>query len=230
MSLIFTGLAILMIGDSHLYTRGGLESRLHDELMDRGAKVYSYGACGSPAGDWATTSHPPCGKTSRIESHGIEREEGADSTTPPLSELIERHHPNLIIVVNGDTMASYKTPVMPSPWIAKQVSLLTKTIQDAELRCIWIGPTWGSEGGKFGKTQARTQEISDFLADNVAPCDYINSLGLSRPGEFSTVGWDGQHLTERGYNQWAQAIAKKMETMNVSAATIKVTAGVKHEH
>ncbi|MNN74371.1 hypothetical protein D3C81_1905620 [compost metagenome] len=46
--------------------------------------------------------------------------------------------------------------------------------------------------------------MSNFLATNVAPCTYIDSLSFSKPGEWVTI--DGQHFTIAGYKSWANAI------------------------
>ncbi|MNT91929.1 hypothetical protein D3C72_2331090 [compost metagenome] len=49
---------------------------------------------------------------------------------------------------------------------------------------------------------------SKFLAANVAPCSYIDSLQFSKPGQWATV--DGQHLTAPGYKAWSQDISKAL--------------------
>jgi len=50
--------------------------------------------------------------------------------------------------------------------------------------------------------------MSDFLAANVAPCRYIDSLKPSKPGVWGTV--DGQHFTNAAYLAWSQGIARAM--------------------
>ena len=111
----------------------------------------------------------------------------------------------LVIVVMGDTMAGYKSE-FPRAWAWQQVSSLSKEIASTGTPCIWVGPPWGSEGGQYGKTYARVKVMSDFLAANVSPCKYVDSLKLSRQGQWATV--DGQHFTTDGYKAWSQAIAK----------------------
>ncbi len=46
--------------------------------------------------------------------------------------------------------------------------------------------------------------MSQFLAANVAPCTYIDSLTFSKPGQWITT--DGQHFTVAGYQSWGNAI------------------------
>ena len=52
MSALLAGLAVLIIGDSHMVTRDYLITTLHDDLVAEGASVDSYGMCGANAGDW----------------------------------------------------------------------------------------------------------------------------------------------------------------------------------
>ena len=71
-----------------------------------------------------------------------------------------------------------------------------------------MGPAWGSEGGKYGKTYPRVQLMSKFLEANVPPCQYIDSLKFVKPGQWATV--DGQHFTQAGYNAWGSAITQAL--------------------
>ncbi len=73
----------------------------------------------------------------------------------------------------GDTIGGYKQPTFPRAWAWQQVTALTKEIGATGVKCAWVGPAWGSEGGKFGKTFDRVRETSEFLANNVAPCTYV---------------------------------------------------------
>ncbi|MCU1720421.1 MULTISPECIES: SGNH/GDSL hydrolase family protein [Pseudomonas] len=200
---LLAGLTILMIGDSHLATPDYLIKSLHDNLVQQGAQVHSLGVCGSKAGDWTKVTPGECG--------GAERRNkdkavvlGNKATTQPISQLIAADKPDLIVVVMGDTMADYTKPAFPKTWIWQQTTSLTKEIKNAGTKCVWVGPNWGSEGGKYGKTYARVELTSKFLASNVAPCDYIDSLKFSKQGQWATI--DGQHLTSMGYISWSKAI------------------------
>lgn len=210
MSLVLAGLTVLMIGDSHMTTEGFLISKLHDDLMQQGATVYSYGACGTPSGAWMKKIQPPCGSAFRLNDGPVRMRQGEAGWTKPLPELVKMHHPDLIVVVNGDTMAGYKDSRLPKPWVWEQVSALTKGIKASGASCVWVGPAWGSEGGKYGKTYARTQEMSGYLSDIVAPCVYVDSLKMSKPGEWDTIPGDGQHFSDTGYQSWADAIAREI--------------------
>ncbi len=215
MSLLLAGLTVLMIGDSHMATKGYLISTLHDDLMQQGAKVYSYGSCGTPSGAWMKAGKTACGAAFRLNDGPVRERQGEAAVTRSLPDLVNEVHPNLIVVINGDTMAGYKNPTMPKSWIWGEVSTLTKGIAATGASCVWVGPAWGSEGGKYGKTFARTKELSDYLADIVSPCVYISSLNMEKPGEWATIPGDGQHYTYSGYQSWGDAIAKQIVSSDV---------------
>lgn len=198
------GLAILVVGDSHLTNAGYLIDTLHDSLTQGGAAVHTVGVCGSMPADWVTTKKGDCGGAQRVGKGAISYT-GANAATQPVGQLIQADKPKLVVVVIGDTLASYKQPSFPRAWAWQQVTALTKEIAAAGTACVWVGPAWGSEGGKYGKTFDRVRTTSDFLASNVAPCVYVDSLKLSKPGQWRTI--DGQHFTSTGYKEWGQAIA-----------------------
>lgn len=202
MNTLLAGLVVLVIGESHMSLNNHLITTLPDDLALQGAKVVSYGACGASAGDWLKTKHVPCSGF-RIGT-GPVRERPADiASTKPIGKLIDKYHPNLVVVVIGDTMASYGNP-MPKSWIWQGVSSLTKELKAHGTRCVWVGPAWGEDGGKYKKTNARAKEFSDYLSTLVAPCTYIDSLKMSQPGEWKTM--DGQHFTLAGYEGWGKGI------------------------
>lgn len=209
-SSLLAGLSILIIGDSHLATPDYLIGSLHNELLAKGARVHSIGICGAQAGDWLKVS--PAGTCG-----GAERKGGGKAVvlrgkaaTQPVAALIASEKPDLVLVVLGDTMAGYSQANFQRAWVWQQTTKLVKSIAGTGTQCAWIGPNWGSEGGKYGKTYARVEQISTLLSSNVAPCGYIDSLKLSKKGQWATV--DGQHLTATGYKQWGAGIAGALET------------------
>lgn len=215
MSLLLAGLTVLVIGDSHLTTKDYLITTLHDGLMQQGAKVYTYGACGTPSGAWMKTVQPTCGSAFRLDNGPVRIRAGEAGSTRPLPDLVNEYHPDLIVVVNGDTMGGYKNATLPKTWIWEQVSTLTKGIKASGASCVWVGPAWGTEGGKYGKTFARAKEMSEYLADIVSPCVYIDSLKMSKPGEWSTIPGDGQHFSNAGYQAWGAAITSEIISSDV---------------
>ena len=199
------GLTVLVIGDSHMVQRDYLISSLHDQLLGAGAEVHSYGLCGANAGDWVYPTTVNCGRAERHNKAPAQVDNSKKAPTWTIDELIQRHHPNLIVVEIADTMAGYGQTSLPEGWIYGQIRPLTARIKAANVPCIWVGPAWGNDGYAYHKTEARVREMSEFLARTVSPCSYIDSTQFSRPGEWSTI--DGQHFTASGYRAWGQDIA-----------------------
>lgn len=206
---VFAGLVLLIIGDSHLTDKNEyLIGTFHDALTKQGAIVHTYGVCGSQPASWVFPSVGDCG---RAERHGkapavFDRRSAVDNWQ--LRSLVEQHRPDVVVVVLGDTLGGFGQPDLPRAWIWEQVSALTTELRTANLPCAWIGPPWGEEGGRFLKAYSRVQEVSDFLSQTVAPCGYINSLALGKPGAWKT--YDGQHFQPDGYRAWTAGLMAAM--------------------
>jgi lysophospholipase L1-like esterase len=200
------GLVLLIIGDSHIAAGNFFNNPLHNALMAQGATVHSYGVCSSTAEDWLRPLTLSCGGGER---HGDQPVRRADNKAPlpwAIGKLIAQYHPDIMIVELGDTMADYPTAqTLPRETITNNVKLLTGAISARNVPCIWVGPSWGSEGGTYKKTFARVKELSELLSHTVSPCRYVDSLAFSQPGEWPTV--DGVHLTAGSYSLWAGKLA-----------------------
>src|SRR5262245_1062352 len=206
MNSALAGLIVLIIGDSHIATTGFFNNTLHDALLAQGAQVHSYGVCSSQPEDWLRPLTLSCGAGERHNNQPAHLIERPTSTPWAITNLIAQHHPNLVIVELGDTMAGYPTnPTLPRDTIINEVKFLTAAISAKNVSCIWVGPPWGTEGGALKKTFTRVKELSDVLARTVAPCRYVDSLTLSRLGEWATR--DGVHLTVSSYSTWASKVA-----------------------
>ncbi|MDE1167864.1 MAG: SGNH/GDSL hydrolase family protein [Pseudomonas sp.] len=212
-SSVLAGLTLLVLGESHMSLADHLLEPLHDNLTRQGALVHSIGACGASAGDWLITKPVDCG--AERTGTGKLLIKGRDATTAPIQALIAADKPDLVVLVIGDTMASYDKPVFPKAWAWQSVTSLTKAIAATGTRCAWVGPAWGKAGGMYQKNDARTQLMSQFLAANVAPCTYIDSLSFSKPGQWVTT--DGQHFTVAGYQAWGIAIADALAKLPASS-------------
>lgn len=212
MSLLLAGLTVVVLGDSHM-TQDHLIVTLHDSLMQQGAKVYSFGACGSPSADWMAKVQPPCGSAFRLDKGNVRNRVSEAGSTRPLPELVKEYHPDLIVVVNGDDMAGYKSPAIAKTWVWNQVNTLVAGVKSSGVSCVWVGPPWGSEGGSFGKTYSRVKEMSDYMADIVSPCIYLSSLKMSKPGEWKSE--DGVHFMSAGYQAWGNAITSEIVSSDI---------------
>ena len=197
------GLTLLVIGESHLSQANYLINPLYENLSAQGAKVHAVGACGASAGDWLKSISVPC---SGDRSSGPAVIKGRDSMTTPIKQLIATDKPDVVVIIIGDTMGSYDKPAFPRAWAWQGVTSLVKEVAATKTTCVWVGPPWGQPGGKYQKNDQRVELVSGFLASNVAPCIYIDSLKFSKPGQWSTL--DGQHFTLSGYKSWSEAITK----------------------
>src|SRR5215469_1684819 len=129
MNGLLAGLAILVIGDSHMVSSDYLITSLHDALLAQGATVDSYGMCGANAGDWVYPATVSCGRAERHGKAAPVIDRNSKAPTYQVSELIEKHHPKLIVVEMGDTMAGYGQTSFPQAWIYEQVRALTGRIK-----------------------------------------------------------------------------------------------------
>jgi hypothetical protein len=211
MNAALAGLVIVAIGDSQMMN---MLSNLHNQLESAGAVVYSYAVCGSTAADWISPSVTSCGTGEHQDKSPVV----FDQKPHPgwnISDLIARHHPNLIIVELGDTMAGYGSQ-MELPWIHDQITGLTGRIAANKVSCVWVGPAWGQDSGPYHKSVTRVQEMSKLLSTSVSPCSYVDSTTFSRPGEWQTR--DGGHLEPDAYRKWAMGITNAIEQLKGQGA------------
>lgn len=201
------GLSILVIGESHLTLNDHLREPLIKALQAEGAAhVHVIGACGASPARWLKSTQVDCGADQVDNKPPTVL--GKEAHTTPITDLIKTEKPDLVVVIEGDTMGSYDKPVFPKTWAWQEVTSLTKAISDTHTACVWVGPGWGNNAGQFAKTDARVRELSGFLGNNVAPCSYIDSTAFAKPGQWQTL--DGEHYTTLGYISWGKDIVKAM--------------------
>jgi hypothetical protein len=211
------GLTLLVLGESHMSLADHLMEPLHNDLTAMGAKVHSIGACGASAADWLVVKKVDCG--AERTGAGKMLIKGRDAATTPIKTLIAADKPDLVVLVIGDTMASYDKPAFPKAWAWQSVTNLTKEIAATGTKCVWVGPAWGKEGGQYKKNDPRTQLMSQFLAANAAPCTYVDSLKMSKPGQWVTT--DGQHFTVAGYKAWGAGISEAISKLPAASLSSK---------
>lgn len=217
MSGALAGLAILVIGDSHVAAMGYFNNLLHEGLVAQGATVDTFGVCNSLPDDWITPNQIVCGRGERHNTSPAQLGSGSALRGWSLPALIANYKPNLVVVEMGDTLAGYGAAAeLPRDFIAKQVDDLLQPIKADKQGCIWIGPPWGTEGGPYKKTFARVKALSDYLAQIVAPCRYVDSLLSSHPGAWPTV--DGVHLTADATRLWDDYIIHAIDEIEAASS------------
>jgi hypothetical protein len=219
MQSLLLGLSLLILGDSHFGKPDYLITSLQNELIGRGAKVATYSACGSPPSIWLTVRVASCGTAQRIQSGPIAQQAGANAKTTPVDQLVATNKPNMIMVAMADTIGGYTRAEMPRDEIQEQVTALTDKIRAMNIPCLWVGPSWGTEGGPFMKTFARVEELSKYMSTIVSPCVYVDSTKLAKPGQWPT--FDGQHFSVEGYKAYGAALAQQMSQMPEVLAAAK---------
>ncbi len=206
MSGPLTGLAILIIGASQFAHNGYLITTLHNDLQDQGATVVTYGACATVPEAWMTPTPVWCGTAVRVGPGAVVEDKSKSASSWSVSDLIHKYHPRLVLIGIADTLAGYRQGEIPETFIKQQTHMLAERVASEGVACIWLGTTWGSEGGPLGKNFTRVKELSGLLAKNVAPCEYLDSLPFSKPGEWPTI--DGQHHTAAAYELWGHALTQ----------------------
>jgi hypothetical protein len=215
MNMALAGLAILIIGDSHIAGMGYFNNPLHESLVSQGATVNTFGVCGSVPGDWVMPGKAICGRGERHDAEPAQMSNDGKLPGWSLSALVARYKPNLLIVSLGENLAGYGiTPDLPRDYINDQVSQLMLPIKALKLPCIWIGPPWGQEGFYYKKSDTRVKALSDYLSQVVAPCHYVDSLPSSKPGELTTL--DGVHLTPDATRLWDAYLTRSIDQIAAS--------------
>ncbi len=204
---VLAGLTLLVIGESHMTLAQYLREPLHAALLAKGAQVHSVGACGASPARWLKPTPIDCGADQVGKQKAVVQ--GREAKTTPITELIAKDKPSAVVIIIGDTMGSYDKPAFPKTWAWQEITALTKAVAATNTPCVWVGPAWGTEGGKYGKNHPRTQLLSKFIEANSAPCTYVDSLTFSKPGEWPTT--DGQHYTQAGYAAWSESIVSALE-------------------
>jgi hypothetical protein len=209
--MLLAGLTVLVIGASHLAKPTYLIKTLHDELTERGAQVHSVGVCGVMPSEWLKKTTSRCGGAERIEGEPIILSMASAAQTVPFDLLLDQRKPDVVVIVMGDNLANYKASSFLRTDVRKELLSLTTLLANKSIRCVWVGPAWGEDHKLAGKTFKRTKDVSAFLESQVKPCDYVNSLEMSKPGEWKTT--DGQHFFAEGYQAWGAAIANEVEQL-----------------
>lgn len=109
--LMAAGLNVLVLGESHMSLPGQLLDPLHADLTAQGAVVHSIGVCGASAGDWLKPKPADC--SGEKLGGGAVVYKGRGSSTRPIKGVIAKDKTDLVVVVIGDTMASYDAATLP---------------------------------------------------------------------------------------------------------------------
>ena len=207
---------MLIIGASQFAHTGYLITTLHTDLQERGAAVVTYGACATVPDAWVDARPVTCGTAVRVGPGAVVEDRSKAATSWAVSDLIHQYHPQLVVIGIADTLAGYRQHEISASWIKQETHELVQKIAAEHVACVWLGTTWGTEGGPLGKNFQRVKELSELLAQDVAPCAYVDCLAFSKPGEWPTI--DGQHHTAAAYELWGRAATQAILDTDVVKA------------
>lgn len=212
-----TGLTLLVLGENHMSFKDGLITTLPDQLKQQGALVFSYGACGALPDDWLKIKYAPCGAF-RMDGGPVRERPEIGATTQTIRDLIGKHSPDLIVLVMGENLIGKPEQEIPKAQINRSISALNNEIKGHGISCVWVGPARDerSDSNARKKQNARLTEFSDFLSTSVTPCTYIDSLHLSKSGEWQTS--DGYFFDRTGYESWAKGITEAITSPEILPA------------
>ena len=220
--LPLTGLTLLVVGENSMSFKGSLITTLPDQLKQQGAHVFSYGACGASPEDWLKIKPAPCGAF-RMDGGPVRERPSNVATTQAMDDLISKHQPDLIVLVMGNYLISKNDTELPKNQISRSVSALTDEIRTKGIRCVWVGPVQdeSAEPNTRKKWNARLSELSDYLSTSVTPCTFIDSLHLSKAGDWKTS--DGDFLNQTGYENWARGITNAITSPEIAIKSAAAT-------
>lgn len=210
--LVLAGLSILILGDSHMSEPNRLSEPLYADMTAEGASVYIEAACGNNAaayieGGQATNCSVEATPTQKPVFKLVPKARPSDS----IKTLLDKYHPNLVVVILGDAMGGYSNDdaSFPRSWIWDQSSTIAEEIKNSGASCIWVGPPYGQNKSIFPKTPPKVERLDSLLKNVVSPCYYVTSLMMAKSGEFETE--DGAHFKKingrnPGYERWSQYI------------------------
>lgn len=191
---------VLVIGDSYLNTAFG--SQLDQDLRSTGAQVELVGSGDATAGSFLNGTATDAGLTT-IGPDGQSSYQ-QDANTPTLQSLINKYHPNTVIVELGENIRN-----QPPAQAEQQIQQLEATAKQDGTRLIWVsGPPTQKDvqsDGTFTDDYNRTfGDFQNFLQNAVGPdAAFINSADVAPSLQYDSTG---VHLTPQASTEWANAL------------------------
>lgn len=167
--------SVLFMGDSHV--EGTFGSTLDLLLRTQfGESVATFGVGGSTPAWWLSGQRTPWGYFERLWNRVERRTLG--ELTPHAEALIEKYHPNIIIVELG-------TNFIWNPIDADAINATKKLMRIIEAKtpgnCFWVGPP--ALGNVDVRFVSRFQEVRNMLPElmrEYPKCVYIDSTQVTR--------------------------------------------------
>jgi len=193
---------ILFIGDSHVV--GPFGKKIDGFLRTvPGAKVGSYGSCGSIFQWWETGKATSCGYFFRGTDGDTKT--GTASPTPVFGQLVSEIKPSLVVVELGANYTGYPS----DDFVVNDMKKLVKKISDSGAKCFWV---------TMPDSRAAKPDVPRILqltSKAVTPyCTYFDSTQVTH---YPATGGDGTHYEFPAAlpiaNAWAEAAFKAMQPL-----------------
>lgn len=196
---ISSGKRILHIGDSHVV--GDYGQWLDHLLRTTGAKVETYGSCGTTSVHWLNGQKTTCGFLEIDESGN--GKSYSTKETPMINALIAEFNPDIIIVSLG---TNFKT----SSSVTK--GKIEEFLQEISgIKCFWVGAPQTKD------SSVHPDEINAVLATVVAhACTFIDSTKLTDSAKITS---GNIHYNAEGGKEWAQGVFNQLGIGGISVET-----------
>lgn len=170
-------LTILVIGDSH--TVGPFGKKLDSLLRNDGARVATYGSCGSIAGWWYSGQKTSCGYYKR-GTDGVEFSANSHFT-PLFKNLLRDIRPDVVIVELGTNYVNNPRDA----FAVEDMRKMARDIQGVGAECFWILPP---DMRKFRADLPRLERlVREAVSDS---CRLFESAKFT---QYPATGGDGVH-------------------------------------
>ncbi len=200
---------ILYIGDSH-----SVNETMRTELQSNlGPSVAYYASCGSHSIHWAKG-----GFKSRCGNYNA-------PSTPSMERLLIKEKPKKLIIELGDNHFEWignnpRRAVGIPANAGKYMNALLAKVDDST-PCYWVGPTWGSRGGSYFKSDAMVDEMYATIKKAVGHrCEIVDCRNaVSR----NSTGDGLHHHNKEASKAWAGCIAEKTKTTTATGGDASTT-------
>lgn len=225
----FANLETLIVGDSHVV--GPFGENLHRIFREKTKEnTRTIGLAGASPSNFVGKTAKQRTLTYGFADRNNENERiikgGNAGTLPELGPLLEKTHPNRIVIELGDNFADYKNPSANSDAAAaKQVQLIMQELekQYAKAPCYWVTPTWTDKSGSkpYLKTNERLLKVIAIIKKTASPrCTVIDSAqGIGLGKSDLQTGGDGLHFSGASGKKWAEAVGAKIFEIEKSKAS-----------
>lgn len=196
MNLLLTQ-TILFIGDSH--TVGPFGQHLDEVLRSNGARVATYGSCGSIPKWWSNGQRTTCGYFSKDLNGRVFNSN--TYATPKINELLDKIRPDVVLLEFGGNYSK----ISDDQIVIQDIKKIVKTVKDSGARCYWVT---APDSRTLREARHRTLKLT--IEAIGLDCPIFNSLTVTH---YPQTGGDGIHYSFPSAipiaKKWADSVASE---------------------